>query len=125
MTMTVTPAATAAPDAKKKSADVPTTGKLPLKGGKDGVTKTLDNKGVLKAPVDPKVKAAAEVYAKVLDKLIVLTKEADTASAALLDAFDRSHKTKTVRIVGEQKAYFFSKKTLTKLVVEKKSANEA
>lgn len=101
------------------------TGKLPLKGGKDGVTKTLDNKDVLKAPADPKVVKAAEVLASILDRKAKITKEEEDASVALLDAFDKSKKAKKVRVVGETRAYFFSKATLCKLVVEKKKANEA
>lgn len=109
------------PEAKKDGL----TGKLPLKGGKDGVTKTLDNKDVLKAPADPKVVKAAEVLAGILDRKAKIVAEEEDASVALLDAFDKTKKARKVRVVGETRAYFFSKATLSRLVVEKKKANEA
>lgn len=130
--MTPTPSAPVKPDAKtdKKDEKKPEppkgeTGKLPLKGGKDGVTKTLDNKGVLTAPVDKKVLAAAEAYASILDRMAKTAKEGEIAAQELLKALDESKKAKKVRVVGEMKTYWFSKATLSKLVVQKKDANEA
>ena len=122
-------AAAAAPvkDAKKEDKKDSPTGQTipaPLKGGKDGVTKTLDNKDVLKAPVDKKVLAAAEHYASILDRLAKTGKEGEIAAQELLKALDVSKKSKKVRIVGEMKTYWFSKATLSKLVVQRKDANE-
>lgn len=110
----------------KKDQKEPThTGKLPLKGGKTGVTKSLDNKEVIKSPPDPKVVKAAEVLAGILDRKAKLEKEGQDAAQALLKAFDESKKAKKCRVVGEAKTYWFSKATLSKLVIEKKDANEA
>jgi len=120
------PAANAAKkDEKKPETPKGETGKLPLHGGKDGITRTLDNKAVLKAPVDPKVKKAAEVLAGILDRKIAIDKEATEAGMILLKAFDESKKSKKCRIVGEKKTYWFSKGFVSKLVIEKKDANEA
>jgi hypothetical protein len=115
---------TAAPAASKK-AEVPMTGKLPLEGGKDGITRTLDNKDVLKAPPDPKVKKVAEELATALDKQRKVALEAEDLGQALLKAFDESHKTKKIMVRGEMGTYWFSKQSLSKLKVEKKKANEA
>jgi hypothetical protein len=68
---------------------------------------------------------AAESLAGVLDRRAKIDKEAQDAGQALLKAFDESKKAKKVRIVGEVKTYWFSKATLSKLVIEKKDANEA
>lgn len=112
--------AAAAKEAKKDGS----TGKLPLKGGKEGVTKSLDNKHVLKSPPDPKVVKAAEVLAGILDRKANIEKEGQDAAQNLLKAFDESKKAKKVRIVGEVKTYWFSKVALSKLVIEKKEASE-
>ncbi len=115
------------PEGKDAKKDSPTgqTIPAPLKGGKDGVTRTLDNKDVLKAPVDKKVLAAAEAYASILDRQAKTAKEGEAAAQELLKALDESKKAKKVRVVGEMKTYWFSKATLSKLVVQKKDANEA
>lgn len=121
-------AAVASKDTKKDAPKPSPAGQTipaPLKGGKDGVTRTLDNKDVLKAPVDKKVLAAAEHYASILDRQAKTGKEAEVAAQELLKALDDSKKAKKVRVVGEMKTYWFSKATLSKLVVQKKDANEA
>jgi hypothetical protein len=122
---TATPAAPKSAVPEKNPTKPGETGKLPLKGGKEGVTRSLDNKEVIKSPPDPKVVKAAESLAGVLDRRAKIDKEAQDAGQALLKAFDESKKAKKVRIVGEVKTYWFSKATLSKLVIEKKDANEA
>lgn len=117
--------AAAAKEAKKDEATKGSTGKLSLKGGKEGTTKSLDNKHVLKSPPDPKVVKAAEALAGILDRKAKLEAEGHDAAQNLLKAFDESKKAKKVRIVGEVKTYWFSKVALSKLVIEKKDANES
>lgn len=98
------------------------TGALPLKGGKDGVTKTLDNKGVLKAPEDPKVVKAGHDYALALERVEKAKDEANEFAQKLLDLFLESKKARKVRVITDTKTYYFSTASLTKLVTEKKQS---
>ena len=122
---TAAPAKPADKNDVKKESPAGQTIPAPLKGGKDGTTRTLDNKDVLKAPVDKKVLSAAEHLASILDRQAKIAKDGESAAQELLQAFDASKKSKKVRVVGEVKTYWFSKATLSKLVIQKKDANEA
>lgn len=98
------------------------TGDLPLKGGKDSVTKGLDGKTVIKSPEDPKVVAAANEYAKALDRMENLRQEANEKGQVLLELFLGSKKVRKVRVITDAKTYYFSTATLTKIVTEKKQS---
>lgn len=115
----MTPAAAAPPKDGAKNAQ---TGQLPLKGGKDGITKGLDNKTVIKSPEDPKVVKAAHEYALSLERVEKAKDEANEFAQALLDLFLDSKKARKVRVITDTKTYYFSTASLTKLVTEKKKS---
>lgn len=129
----MTPAAAPAPtkdaaakkDEKKTAVSGPgkgQTGDLGLKGGKDGVTKGLDNKTVIKAPEDPKAIAAGKEYALALERVEKAKEEANEKAQVLLDIFLGSKKARKVRIITDTKTYYFSTESLTRLTTEKKQS---
>lgn len=118
---------TAAPEKPKDKKDAKgpqagQTGTLPLKGGKDGVTKGLDNKTVIAAPPDPKVVKAAEEHALRLEAAGKAADRANESGQDLLKAFQESKKARKVRIITDGGTYYFSPESLTKLKVERKKS---
>jgi len=119
---TKAPTAAKTADPKKDQAPAGQTPSLPLKGGKEGTTKGLDNKTVIKSPPDPKVLTAAEKYADCLGAINGLNKKATELGEALLAAFDASKKERRIRIVRDAQTFTFYPGNIRKLIVEKKKA---
>lgn len=124
------PAKTDKKDKKKdapKGAQVPKTGELGLTGGKDGVTKSLDNSKTIKAPVPKELQASAKAYAEALDRIDYHKEDAKKKSEALLDSFLKLGKDMPpkVRVDTDRKAHFFIPEELFSIRHEKKSTSEA
>lgn len=125
------PAKTAGKKDEKKPAPagsaVPQTGELGLTGGKEGVTKALDNSKTIKAPVPKELLAPAKLYAEALDRVDYHKDDARKKSEDLLEAFLKLEKKswpEKVRVDTDRKAHFFIPRDLFEIKHEAKSASE-
>ncbi len=110
-----------------KGAAVPKTGELELTGGKEGVTKALDNSKNIKAPVPKELLGPAKAYAEALDRIDYHKDDAKAKQEVLVDEFLKLEKDKwptKIRVNTDRKAHFFIPQDLFSIKHEAKSTSE-
>lgn len=95
------------------------TGTLNLKGEKNGTTKGLDDKTILRSKPDPLVVERAKEHVENLEKIIRLKEKANATGEALRSALKKSKKARIVKINGELGSYVIEATELYKLMIKK------
>jgi len=92
---------------------------IPLKGGKDGVTKGLDGKTVIRAPVDPLIIERAKEYIMYFERAEDAREKANQAGQAILDLFRKMKTQRQAKVISDRRTYVFKPTETYKLLVEK------
>jgi hypothetical protein len=92
---------------------------MPLQGAKDGTTRGLDGKTILRTPVSPLVQERANDYVRYYEAAEDAREKANGAGQDLMNVFKKMKTQRIAKVVSERRTYVFRPGCTEKLMVEK------
>jgi hypothetical protein len=92
---------------------------MPLKGAKDKVTKGLDGKTVISAPVSPLVLERAHDYVRYYEQAEDAREKANQAGQDLMIVFKKMKTQRIAKVTSDRRTYTFRPGSVEKLLIEK------